>query len=64
MKKEYGYCRVSTKKQNIERQERNIKAEYPNAIIIKEEYTGTKLNRPEFTKLIKLVINFPYFTSS
>lgn len=55
MKKEYGYCRVSTKKQNIERQERNIKAEYPNAIIIKEEYTGTKLNRPEFTKLIKVI---------
>ena len=39
----YGYCRISTHKQNIERQERNIKGEYPEAIIIKEEYTGTKV---------------------
>ena len=28
MKKIYGYCRISTKKQDIERQERNILAEY------------------------------------
>ena len=31
---EYGYTRVSTKKQNIERQVRNIKKEYPNAVMI------------------------------
>ena len=29
----YGYCRVSSKKQNIERQVRNILAVYPTAII-------------------------------
>lgn len=39
---EYGYCRISTSKQNIERQERNILLKYPNAVIIKEVYTGTK----------------------
>ena len=32
----YGYCRISTVKQSIERQERNIKSRYPDAIIIKE----------------------------
>lgn len=54
--KVYGYCRISTKKQNIERQERNIKEEYPGAIIIKEEYTGTKIDgRKEFNKLLKRV---------
>ena len=26
----YGYCRISTAKQSIDRQIRNIKAEYPN----------------------------------
>ena len=54
--KVYGYCRISTKKQNIERQERNIKEEYPEAIIVKEEYTGTKIDgRKEFNKLLKVV---------
>lgn len=49
----YGYCRVSTKTQNIERQERNIKAVYPNAAIIRESFTGTKIyERKAFMKLI------------
>ena len=30
----YGYCRISTKKQSLERQVRNIKAEYPDAVIL------------------------------
>lgn len=47
----YGYCRISTKKQNIERQERNIKSAYPEAIILKEVFTGTKLNRKEWNRL-------------
>lgn len=52
----YGYCRVSTPTQNIERQERNIKALYPDAIIIKEAFTGTKIEgRKEFKKLLKMV---------
>lgn len=37
----YGYCRISTGKQSIERQIRNIKAAYPGAVIIEEIYTGT-----------------------
>lgn len=52
----YGYCRISTNKQNIERQIRNIKKEYPNAIMVTEEYTGTKINgRVEFNKLLKII---------
>ena len=52
----YGFCRVSTKRQNIERQVRNILEKYPNAYIVKEYYTGTKLEgRKEWTKLYNLV---------
>lgn len=39
----YGYCRISTPKQNIERQIRNIKQAYPEANIIQEIFTGTKV---------------------
>lgn len=49
----YGYCRISTKQQSIDRQIRNIKAEYDNAVIITEVYTGTKQDRPEWNKLYK-----------
>lgn len=56
MCKVYGYCRISTNKQSIERQIRNIKAVYPGATIIKEEFTGTKVEgRKEFNKLLKIV---------
>ncbi len=51
--KQYGYVRVSTKKQNIERQIRNIKSEYPSAIIIQDEYTGTKMSRPMWDRLMR-----------
>lgn len=51
----YGYCRISTKQQSIERQIRNIKEVYPDAIIYKEAATGTKLDRPQWNKLIKQV---------
>jgi len=52
----YGYARISTHKQNIERQVRNIKAAYPTAIIVKEIYTGTKFQgRNELNKLLRLV---------
>ena len=54
--KVYGYCRISTSKQNIERQVRNIRAVYPEAIIIKEIYTGTKYQgRKELDKVIHKV---------
>ena len=48
----YGYCRISTKKQNIERQERNIIKAFPNAKIEREAFTGTKINRPVFNRLL------------
>ncbi len=52
----YGVARVSTKKQNIERQIRNILAEFPTAKIIKEVYTGTKLEgREKFENLLKIL---------
>ncbi len=49
----YGYCRVSTTKQSIERQIRNIKEQYPDAVIVTDAYTGKKLDRPGWTKLYK-----------
>ena len=52
----YGYTRISTKQQSIERQIRNIKDLYPTAIIVEEVYTGTKIyGRKEFDKLLKKV---------
>jgi len=47
----YGYARISTLKQSIERQIRNIKEQFPDAIIISEKYTGTKMSRPEWNKM-------------
>lgn len=52
----YGYCRISTKQQNIERQERNITEAYPTAVIIKEVFTGTKMDeRKEMQKMLKVL---------
>ena len=52
----YGYCRISTPRQNLERQVRNIRTAYPDAVIIREVYTGTKIyERPEFDRLLRKV---------
>ena len=52
----YGYCRISQKKQNIERQVRNILNVYPTAIIIREAYTGRKIDgRKEWKKLYRTI---------
>lgn len=51
----YGYARISTMKQNIERQIANIKSKYPDAMIFADKFTGTKIERPEFSKLLKIV---------
>ena len=52
----YGYCRISTPKQNIDRQVRNILAVYPDAVIRKEVYTGTKFQgRKELDRILKSV---------
>ena len=49
----YGYARISRKEQSIDRQIRNIKAAFPEAVIVAEAYTGTKVEgRKEFEKLI------------
>lgn len=52
----YGYARISQPKQNIERQIRNIRREYPDAIIRQEVFTGTKvLQRKELNWILKRV---------
>ena len=51
----YGYCRISTAKQSIERQERNIREYDSKAVILKEQFTGTSDDRPVFTKLMNKV---------
>jgi len=49
----YGYARVSTGKQNIERQVRNIKTADPTAVIVKEVYTGKRFQgRSELDKIL------------
>ena len=53
MERIYGYVRISTKQQNIERQIRNILKIYPDAILYKEAFTGTQINRPVFDRLIQ-----------
>lgn len=51
----YGYVRISTKRQSIDRQIQNIKNEYPDAIIVLEVYTGKTIIRPQWQKLLNKV---------
>lgn len=51
----YGYARVSTAKQALGRQIDNIKAAYPDAVIITDKYTGTRMDRPGWEKLIRQI---------
>ena len=52
----FGYCRISTKKQKIERQKKNILEKFPTAKIYEEIYTGTKSDgRKIFNRLMKIV---------
>lgn len=56
MGKDYGYARISTKRQSIDRQIRNILAAYPDAMIFQEVFTGTKFyGRKELDKLLRVV---------
>ena len=60
MNKEYGYGRISTGEQNVERQVRNILAVYSFAIIVKEIFTGTKSGGRKGLEEIRLyLIHFP-----
>ena len=51
----YGYARVSTPHQKLERQITNILNLYPKAQIFREHFTGTTQSRPIWYKLINLV---------
>lgn len=52
----FGYCRISTPKQSIERQIRNILRAYPDAILYEEVFTGTKVEgRKQWAKLMARV---------
>ena len=51
----YGYCRISTAKQSIDRQIRNITKAFPSAKIVQEAFTGTTINRKEWNKLISAI---------
>lgn len=55
MERTYFYARISRKTQSINRQITNCKKEYPDAVIYQEAFTGTKLERPEWTKLLKQI---------
>ena len=52
----YGYCRVSTPKQKLERQANNILEAYPDIKlknIYCDEWTGSSLVRPRWNQLLK-----------
>lgn len=52
----YGYARISTNRQSIERQIRNIRSVYPKAIIYQDVFTGTKTTgRKKWLQLLKVV---------
>lgn len=52
----YGYCRISTGSQKLERQVKNILKAFPEAIIISEIFTGIKTQeRKIFIQLLKNV---------
>lgn len=56
MNRIYGYARISMPKQNIERQVRNIRSQYPKAVIIREIFTGTRFQgRKELDRLLHTV---------
>ena len=48
----YGYARVSTPHQKLDRQITNILNLYPKAYIFREHFTGTTQSRPIWDKLI------------
>lgn len=52
---EYDYARISKPKQSIDRQIRNIKAVYPEALIVQEVFTRTRIDRKEWQKLVRIV---------
>ena len=51
----YAYCRVSTQHQKLARQITNITAVYPRVTVIREFYTGTKQDRPNWNRLMSII---------
>ena len=51
----YAYCRVSTQHQKLARQITNITAIYPRVTVIREFYTGTKQDRPNWNRLMSII---------
>ncbi len=49
----YLYCRISQKKQNIDRQKRNLKEAFPDGVIVEEAYSGRTIARPQWTRIYK-----------
>ena len=51
----YGYCRISRPKQSIERQIRNIKAQYQDSVIVQEDSRALRMDRRQWQLLMKRV---------
>ena len=51
----YAYARVSTPSQRLDRQIENLLRAAPNAVVVKEAYTGRSIQRPDWMKLMKMV---------
>lgn len=56
----YGYCRVSSKEQNLDRQIECIKSKYPSiqqSNIYSDKQSGKDFNRPAYLKMKSILIN-------
>lgn len=54
---DYGYCRISTNKQSLLRQENKIRKLFPFAHIVSETFTGTKIaGRKDWNQLYKRIV--------
>lgn len=62
MGKVYGYCRVSTPRQHLDRQIKNIKSKYPTAEIYSDEWTGRTMDRKGWSRLMNEVKKDPECT--
>ena len=51
----YGYARVSTQRQKLDRQITNILSAYPKATMKTEHFTGTTTARPQWEQLKKML---------
>lgn len=48
-----GYARVSTPRQKLDRQIKNLKEKYPDIVIVAEVFTGKTEKRPKWQKLLR-----------